>query len=45
MTVINWYTVSFTIANLAFNVSHAMLAEKYVGAKHRAIIMLEQQHD
>jgi hypothetical protein len=37
--------VFLAIANIAFNVSHSMLAEKYVSAKHRAVSTLEQQQD
>jgi hypothetical protein len=42
-TVGFWTDITFTIANLAFNVSHAMLAEKYACAKHRAVMTIEQQ--
>jgi hypothetical protein len=38
-----WYCVIESIGNIAFNVSHAMLAEKYVSAKHRAVSTLELQ--
>lgn len=40
-----WVDITFTMATLAFNVSHAMLAEKYACAKHRAVNTIEQQED
>jgi hypothetical protein len=35
--------VCYTISAIAFNVSHAMLAEKYTSAKQRALSTLTQQ--
>jgi hypothetical protein len=40
--VMNGNILCFTIGGLAFNLSHAMLAEKYASAKRRAVNTLEQ---
>jgi hypothetical protein len=42
---IYWYIAVKSIAELLFNVSHTMFAEKYAKAKHRAVKSLEQQAD
>jgi hypothetical protein len=43
--IIVWVNIAYATSILAFNVSHAMLAEKYVRAKHRAIQTLKENED